>query len=141
MDAKPSTPAPRSSRAAAALARKRAAFELGRRSEDLAAAYLATQGLMILHRNFRRRFGEIDLVARDGNELVIVEVRARSTDAYGGAAASIDSRKKQKVTRASLLLLQQYKELSRMRVRFDVVLISHATDKPTIQWIRHAFAT
>ena len=149
MDAKPSTTrAPRadqpktalSRRAAAALARKRAAFALGRRSEELAAAYLEAHGLCILHRNFRRRFGEIDLVARDRSELVIVEVRGRSTSAYGGAAASIDARKKQRVTRAALLLLQQHKELSRMRVRFDVVLISHATDKPTIQWIRHAFA-
>jgi len=138
MDAKPATPT-LSRRAAAALARKRAAFALGRRSEELAAAYLEAKGLLILHRNFRRRFGEIDLVARDGNELVIVEVRARSTTAYGGAIASIDSRKKQRIVRATLLLLQQHKELSRMRIRFDVVLISYATVNPAIQWIRQAF--
>ncbi len=138
MDAKPSTPA-LSRRAAAALARKRAAFALGRRSEELAAAYLEAKGLLILHRNFRRRFGEIDVVARDGNALVIVEVRARSTSAFGGAVTSIDARKKQRIIRATLLLLQRHKDLARMRIRFDVVLISYATGKPEIQWIRHAF--
>jgi putative endonuclease len=140
MDANRLSPAQQSPRAAAALARKRAAFALGRRSEELAAAYLTARGLLILHRNFRRRFGEIDLVARDGHELVIVEVRARSTTAYGGAGASIDARKKQRLVRAALLLLQQHKELSRMRVRFDVVLVSYATGTPTLQWIRHAFS-
>ena len=124
---------------ASRLARKRAAFALGRRSEELAAAYLEAQGLSILHRNFRRRFGEIDLVARDRKDLVIVEVRARSSTAYGGAIASIDSRKKQRIVRAASLLLQRHRELSRMRVRFDVVLISYANGTPAVQWIRQAF--
>ena len=124
---------------ASRLARKRAAFALGRRSEELAAAYLEAQGLSILHRNFRRRFGEIDLVARDRKDLVIVEVRARSSTAYGGAIASIDSRKRQRIVRAASLLLQRYRELSRMRVRFDVVLISYANGTPAVQWIRQAF--
>ncbi len=124
---------------ASRLARKRAAFALGRRSEELAAAYLEAQGLSILHRNFRRRFGEIDLVARDRKDLVIVEVRARSSTAYGGAIASIDSRKRQRIVRTASLLLQRYRELSRMRVRFDVVLISYANGTPAVQWIRQAF--
>jgi putative endonuclease len=147
MDAKPRSghargralpPPPRS---AALLARKRLAFELGRRSEDVAAAFLTAQGLTILHRNFRRRFGELDLVVRDGDELAIVEVRSRSTEACGGVAASIDSRKIRRVIRAARLFLQQNKALARMRVRFDVVLISYASATPQIQWIRHAFVT
>ena len=130
MDARPSP----------TLARRRAAFELGRRSEEIAAAFLAARGLRILHRNFRRRFCELDLVAQDGKDLVIVEVRSRSTSAYGGAIASIDSRKKQRVIRAAQMLLQRYKAMARLRVRFDVVLVSYTTSPPEIQWIRHAFA-
>ncbi len=123
------------------LARKRAALELGRRAEEIAAAHLNARGLEILQRNFRRRLGELDLVARDGDELVIIEVRARSTTAYGGAAASIDSRKRQRMVKATLLLLQRHKDLARMRVRFDAVLVSNVNAaEPTIQWIRHAFA-
>ena len=122
------------------LAPKRAALELGRRAEEIAAVHLSARGLQILHRNFRRRLGELDLVARDGEELVIVEVRTRSTGAYGGAAASIDSRKRQRMVKATLLLLQRHKDLARMRVRFDAVLVSNVdAAEPTVQWIRHAF--
>ena len=122
------------------LAPKRAALERGRRAEEIAAAYLNARGLQILHRNFRRRLGELDLVVRDGAELVIVEVRTRSTNAYGGAAASIDSRTRQRMVRATLLLLQRHKDLARMRIRFDAVLVSNVdAAEPTVQWIRHAF--
>src|SRR5690242_16542648 len=79
---------------AARARRGAAALTLGRAAEDIAAKFLASQGLSILHRNFRRRLGELDLVARDGAELVIVEVRTRSSSKFGGAAASIDSRKR-----------------------------------------------
>lgn len=62
----------------------------GGAAEEQAARFLAHQGLDIVARNFRTRFGEIDLVAREGATLVFVEVRMRTSDRYGGAAASID---------------------------------------------------
>ena len=61
----------------------------GKDAEERAARSLEGQGLHIIERNYRSRYGEIDLIARDGVTLVFVEVRARSTNTFGGAAASI----------------------------------------------------
>jgi putative endonuclease len=109
--------------------------QIGRAAEDAAAAFLESQGLLILLRNFRRRAGELDIVARDNDTLIIVEVRTRSSNAYGSAAASVDFRKQAKLRRAAALLLQQRKDLASLRVRFDVVAMSPMD----IEWIKHAF--
>jgi putative endonuclease len=109
--------------------------QIGRAAEDAAAAFLESRGLLVLLRNFRRRAGELDIVARDNDTLIIVEVRTRSNNAYGSAAASVDFRKQARLRRAAALLLQQRKDLAGLRVRFDVVAMG-----PTgIEWIKHAF--
>jgi putative endonuclease len=113
---------------------------LGKSAEELAAEFLEAQGLIVLLRNYRRRGGELDIVARDGDVLVIVEVRTRSTDTFGGAAASIDGWKQHKIVRAATQLLQQRKDLALLRVRFDVIVIHGAGDeRPRIEWLKHAF--
>ena len=109
--------------------------QIGKAAEDTAATFIESQGLRVVLRNFRRRTGELDIVARDNGTLVIIEVRTRSSDAYGGAAASVDFRKQSKLRRAAALLLQQRKDLAGLRVRFDVVAMSPAG----IEWIKHAF--
>ena len=109
--------------------------QIGRTAEDAAVAFLESQGLEILFRNFRRRAGELDIVAREGHTLIIVEVRTRCSDKFGGAAASVDFRKQAKLRRAAALLLQQRNDLARLRVRFDVVAMTPAG----IEWIKHAF--
>lgn len=109
--------------------------QIGQAAEDAAVVFLESQGLEILYRNFRRRAGELDIVARHGDELIIVEVRKRSSEKFGGAAASVDFRKQAKLRRAAALLLQQRKDLAALRVRFDVVAIGPAG----IEWIKHAF--
>lgn len=116
--------------------------KVGRRAEDLAAAYLQAHGAHILLRNYRCRCGELDIVARlSASELAIVEVRSRSSNAYGGAAASIDVGKRQRLVRTASLLLQQRNELARLRVRFDVIVVSDPfADAPAIEWIKHAFS-
>lgn len=112
----------------------------GRRAEDLAAEFLRAQGCEILERNYRRRLGELDLIARQGGVLVIAEVRTRASGKWGGAAASIDRRKQQRITRAALQLLQQRADLARLPVRFDVLVVSDlSAAEPGIEWIRHAF--
>jgi putative endonuclease len=117
-----------------------AAQMLGARAEQIAADYLQGRGLTILERNFRRRLGEIDLVARDGAVLVIAEVRTRSSNAFGGAAASVDARKQRRIIRAATQLLQQHREYATLPVRFDVLIVDGATSKaPVVNWLRHAF--
>lgn len=114
---------------------------IGLRAEDAAAAYLQAQGAHILLRNFRCRCGELDIVAGlGGGELAIVEVRTRSSSAYGGAAASVDAAKRQRLIRAASYLLQQRKDLARLRVRFDVIVVfDPCAEAPQIEWIKHAF--
>ncbi len=109
--------------------------QIGQAAEDVAVTYLESLGVVVILRNVRYRCGELDIVARDGDTLIIVEVRKRSSSRFGGAAASVDFRKQTKLRRAANLLLQQRKDLTGSRVRFDVVAVM-----PTgIEWIKHAF--
>ena len=115
---------------------------LGAAAEQIAAEYLRAQGLEILDRNFRRRLGELDIIARDGDVLVIAEVRTRSSDRFGGAAASVDSGKQTRLIRAAHQLLQQRRELSKLRVRFDVLVVAEVgRETMRVEWLRHAFST
>jgi putative endonuclease len=114
--------------------------QLGKSAEDIAAEHLRRNGLEIVTRNYRRRNGELDIVARAGEVLAIVEVRTRSSEMFGGAAASVDGWKRHKIIRAAQQLLQQEKELARLRVRFDVIIVHDAASgRPRVEWIKHAF--
>lgn len=116
--------------------------QIGHSAEKIAAQFLARQGIEILQRNYLRRLGEIDIVARDGDSLLIVEVRTRASDRYGSAAASITFQKRRRIVRAAQQLLQQHKNLARLRARFDVVIVSDLqSGSPRIEWIKHAFET
>jgi putative endonuclease len=112
---------------------------LGRRAEDLAAATLEARGARVLLRNYRRRCGELDLVAREGATLVVVEVRMRSGDEYGGGAASVDRGKQRRIVLTTRQLLQRHRELAALPVRFDVAVVSPGAPAWRIEWIRHAF--
>jgi putative endonuclease len=105
----------------------------GARAEAFAAEYLMRHGLAIVARNFRTRFGEIDLVARDGAVLVFVEVRMRSSDDYGSAAESITPRKRARLVAAAngyLAMLGREPPC-----RFDAILM-RSLDPGTIEWRR-----
>ena len=121
----------------------RTTTDLGRRGEDRALAHLEGHGLELITRNYRCRAGEIDLVMRDGELLVLVEVRSRSRADFGGAAASIGRGKQRRFVLAAKHLLLAHPEFRRLRVRIDVVAIDPAPqpgDPPVITWIRNAFA-
>ena len=108
---------------------------IGQEAEDAAVSFLRARVLAILTRNYRGKVGELDIVARDERTLVVVEVRIRSSDRYGGAAASVDYRKQAKIRRAAALLIHQRKDLAALPVRFDVIAIG----PKGIEWIKHAF--
>lgn len=108
----------------------------GAREEDLALRYLEAQGLTLVGRNLRARGGELDLVMRDGDTLVIAEVRKRSHLAFGSGAESVDARKQARIVNAARALLAQRPELARLPARFDVVALD-AADR--IDWIQAAF--
>jgi putative endonuclease len=104
-------------------------------AESLAAAFLEQQGLSIVERNYRCRFGEIDLVARSGPVLVFVEVRARSTEDFGGAAGSITGAKRRKLVAAARHYLASQR--GERQCRFDVVLVRGRPGR--IEWLANAF--
>lgn len=115
--------------------RQRAARRLGQSAEDKACADLQARGLRLVQRNYRVRGGEIDLIMRAADAtLVFVEVRARSHAAFGGAAGSIDARKRQRI----ILAARQY--LARLPeepvCRFDVVTL----DAGRLEWLPGAFS-
>ncbi len=113
----------------------------GRSWELRAAALLSGNGVTILEHGYRCRGGELDLVCREDDQLVIVEVRARRSRRYGGAAASVDPRKQRKIVLATRHYLMTHPEFDRLPIRFDVVAIdSKDTAHPEIEWIRNAFA-
>ena len=111
-------------------------MKAGAQAEQWAAQYLQRQGLKLIEQNYHSRFGEIDLIMQDGDERVFVEVRLRSNANFGGAAASIDQRKQQRIISTA----QQYLAgLTRMPpCRFDVVLMADANGSGA-QWLKNAF--
>jgi putative endonuclease len=108
--------------------------ETGDAKEALARHFLEQHGLRHVAHNVRCRRGEIDLVMRDAQTLVFIEVRYRRSERFGGAAASVDRRKQARLTAAAGFFLQRYP--SDLPCRFDVVAIG-AGDQ--VQWIRNAF--
>lgn len=110
----------------------------GADAEALARRHLEARGLEILAANYRCRFGEVDLVARDGDTIAFVEVRLRSRRDFGGAAASIDFAKRRRIeATARHFFVATGAEAP---ARFDVVLLDAARDD-RIEWIQSAWET
>ncbi len=112
-------------------------LNIGFAAEERAKDYLTAHGLRWVTSNYRCRLGEIDLIMRDKTDLVFVEVRARTSNAFGGAIASITHSKRQKLIRTALLYLQTTKLHDKLPCRFDVVSLDGAPSQ--ITWIKHAF--
>jgi putative endonuclease len=112
---------------------------LGSGAEEAALHYLRGQGLELIARNFRCKGGEIDLVMLERRTLVLIEVRYRSSDAFGGAAASVAPYKQRRIIRAARYLLTVQPALRRYPARFDVIAVMPQAAASGIDWIRAAF--
>ena len=108
----------------------------GAEAEQWAARYLQQHGLKLLEQNYRSRFGEIDLIMRDGTSLVFIEVRLRRNASFGGAAASIDAHKQQRIIRTAHQYLAGLAHTP--PCRFDAVLMDNV-DGENAQWLKNAF--
>lgn len=113
--------------------------DAGREAEVHALAYLKAAGLQLIARNYRCRAGELDLVMLEGKTLVLIEVRYRSNDQYGGAAASVTYSKQRRLINAARHLLTTRADLRKYPARFDVVAISSLSDS-VVEWIKGAFS-
>lgn len=115
--------------------------DAGGAGEAAALKRLQAHGLKLVLRNHRCRRGEIDLVMLDGNTLVLIEVRYRADDSFGGAAASVTMRKQRRLIAAARHLLATRSDLRRYRARFDVVALSPGTvGDLQFEWIKNAFS-
>jgi putative endonuclease len=105
---------------------------IGQVGEDAALSWLQQRGLVLVERNFRCKGGEIDLIMKDGDALVFVEVRKRADTAHGGAAASITPAKQKRLIIAAQHYLQRYRMPP--ACRFDVIAI----DADKVDWLKNA---
>jgi len=113
---------------------------VGLAAENLAFRHLTRNGLRVIMRNYRCRMGEIDLIMRDRNTLVIVEVRQRGRMSLVSAACSVDIHKQRKLVLAALSFLGKNPGYADWPMRFDVIGIETGADaQPGIEWIRDAF--
>ena len=114
-------------------------LKMGSLAELHAREYLVSQGLQWLASNYRCRMGEIDLIMRDGDYLVFVEVRARTSNAFGGAMASVTNSKRQKLIKTASLYLLVNQLYDTQPIRFDVLSLEGVP--PNIGWIKNAFGS
>jgi putative endonuclease len=109
----------------------------GAQGEQLACQYLERKGFTILHRNWRHGRDELDIVARDGRFLVVVEVKTRSTDRFGNPEDQVSPAKIRKLMRAVDGYLDAFR--TDLELRFDVVSITLNAHRPEILHITDAF--
>src|SRR5262245_11394661 len=107
---------------------------LGNWGEEEAARYLEARGLRVVDRHYRQKWGEIDLICRDGKTWVFVEVKTRSRHYQPSALDAVSPRKRQRLIRATLSYMK-WKRLEDCSLRFDVVLI----EAGYVEWIPNAF--
>jgi putative endonuclease len=110
----------------------------GDRGESLAVRALKKSGYKIIEQNYRSKRGEIDIIARDGDVLTFVEVKARQTDLFGDPKQAVTPHKQRKISMVALEYLKQTGQLGE-RARFDVVAIRLMPGQPHVEIIRNAF--
>ena len=109
----------------------------GKKGEELAAAHLAKAGYRIIERNYRCLFGEVDIVAEEGETLVFVEVKSRRSARYGDPQLAVGREKQKKISRVAMHYLTE-RHLCRP-ARFDVVAVKLPPGQVGIELIRDAF--
>lgn len=116
-------------------------LEIGKQAEQLACRHLERHGLRLLAQNFRSRYGELDLIMRDGDTTVFIEVRSRQQDNLVDSLESIDRRKQRKLIRTAQFYLLSTPSLANRPARFDVVAITQQGITSQVDWIKDAFQT
>lgn len=112
---------------------------IGKKAEQEALIFLQHQGLKFIKQNFQCYFGEIDLIMRDKDVIVFVEVRMRSRHDYGNALESITRYKINKLVKTANLFLQIENLYNKVSSRFDVITMQLRENKIQLEWIKNAF--
>ncbi len=112
---------------------------IGFNFESVALRYLNTHGLELVARNYRCTLGEIDLIMRDVNTIVFVEVRFRENESRGTAAETVEYRKQHKIRKTAQHFLLAHKQQEQYSCRFDVLGITIVDQQLKFNWISNAF--
>jgi putative endonuclease len=112
--------------------------QFGLTGEALAETYLKQAGYRILERNYRTKLGEIDIIAKDHDTIVFIEVKTRRSEHYGSPKWAVTPKKQRKISMVALLYLKSTRQ-SRARARFDVVGIGPLEQNTRIELIKNAF--
>lgn len=110
----------------------------GEDGEALAVKFLKKKGYKIIERNYRCKSGEIDIIARDGDALAFIEVKARHTDEFGGPKWAVTPQKQRKISMVALKYLKETEQMEK-KARFDVVAIHLLPEHPDVEIIKNAF--
>jgi len=117
--------------------RQQSTHARGRAAEAVGVSWLERQGLRVKARNFRTKAGEIDVVGADADTLVFIEIKARSTRAFGPASTAVPPTKQRRIARAAALYLTRHPHSG--PCRFDVLAMDRVEDGWSYDWIRDAF--
>jgi putative endonuclease len=120
-------------------AHKMTSVQSGKLAEEQACSYLLANGLLLIRKNYRTPLGEIDLIMRDQQTWVFVEVRSRKNNQYVSNTESIGVKKRRKIIKSATFYLQKNRLLGRVSCRFDVLSITLSTAEGGIEWIKDAF--
>lgn len=114
-------------------------LQTGQWAEAESEKFLRAEGLKFLARNFRCRRGEIDLIMRDGDVLVFIEVRYRRSQRFGTGLESVTASKRRRLFAAAGFFLTQGSTDPSIPCRFDVISVTRRNYRPEFQWVRNAF--
>ncbi len=112
--------------------------QFGESGESLAVRHLKRAGYRILERNYRTKLGEIDIIAKDHDTIVFVEVKTRRSDHFGNPKWAVTPKKQRKISMVALFYLKSTQQ-SQAKARFDVVTISPMLENTGIEIIKNAF--
>jgi len=111
----------------------------GIRGEDLAVTYLKKKGYKVIERNYRCQWGEIDLIAREGDTLVFVEIKSRTSSGFGLPQDAVDRFKQEKLVQVARAYMAEHRLTEDISMRFDVVAVQLTPSGPEMELIKDAF--
>jgi len=116
----------------------KANLEFAKFGEEKAVDFLKANGYKIIKQNYKTRFGEIDIIAKEKDTLVFLEVKTRRTDTFGEPEAAVGRFKQGQISKTALCYLKENKLLDK-KARFDIVAIRYIDQAPQINLIKNAF--
>jgi len=112
--------------------------KFGEKSESIAVNYLKKQGYKIIEQNYRTKLGEIDIIAKEKDIIVFIEVKSRKSKNFGNPKWAVTPKKQRTISMVALQYLKTTMQ-SNVKARFDVVSIISSNDNPSIEIIKNAF--